>query len=498
MDSIKRALENIGRLWANLTATQRVILSAAAAATVLLLVWGSVGTGEAWVRVAGAEMDQATRYNVLRKLQERNQKHELRGTEILVPKEDADRVVLELAGEGAMSDDAIWKFLETSDPFVDPKQKEMRYKRALEQKLGLMIRRVEFVRNASVMVTYGSDSDKLGFVGHSAKASVQVELQEGRTLSPKNVAAIANLVAKSVKGLDADQVVITDNKLNSYSLPKQDSGSWQATFFRDYEKQIEDDIRSRIKEAFRTASVVVRITARNTQMKKESEKHTNPKVVEDEERKSTVKPAAPASRGLKGEDGAIPQQEPDRTEQENRTKYKLDHEKTVQDDPAGKIERITIGVLIPIEVGPDNKELVEAEKQLPKIEKWVLAAADAPEKSVSVQFIPSRRPEAVAAAAPSETAFAWIAGHATQIALAALAVFGLLVMARVVRGATAKDTVEELQALTAALTETQEASAQLATPAETDLGRLKQGLQDMVGKNPQTVAASLRSFMSGR
>ena len=33
---------------------------------------------------------------------------------------------------------------------------------------------------------------------------------------------------------------------------------------------------------------------------------------------------------------------------------------------------------------------------------------------------------------------------------------------------------------------------------EGDLGRLKQGLQDMVGRNPQGVAASLKSFMSGR
>ena len=35
MDSVKRALDNIGRMWAALNATQRVILSASAALRIL-------------------------------------------------------------------------------------------------------------------------------------------------------------------------------------------------------------------------------------------------------------------------------------------------------------------------------------------------------------------------------------------------------------------------------------------------------------------------------
>jgi hypothetical protein len=59
---------------------------------------------------------------------------------------------------------------------------------------------------------------------------------------------------------------------------------------------------------------------------------------------------------------------------------------------------------------------------------------------------------------------------------------------------SAKDTVEELQALTTALTETREAQAELAIPGEGDVGRLKQGLQDMVGRNPRaSPPASSRS-----
>src|SRR6185503_253741 len=148
------------------------------------------------VRVAGAEVDASTRSTIIKKLQERNQKHEVRGTEILVPRQDADRIVLELAGEGAISDDAMGKFLETNNIFMSSKDKEALYKQALEKKLASMIRGVELVRNARVVITQGSKSDQLFFEGHRATASVKVELQEGSKLSTKNVVAIANLVAK--------------------------------------------------------------------------------------------------------------------------------------------------------------------------------------------------------------------------------------------------------------------------------------------------------------
>ncbi len=461
MDSVKRALDNIGRMWAALNATQRVVLSASAALMVLLLVWGSANSVPTMVRVAGPEVDATTRTAILHKLQEKNQKYEIRGSEIYVPKDDADRIVLELAGDGAMNEDAIWKFLETSDVFASPKDRDNRNKRALEQKLVLMIRRVEFVRNAMVVITPGSTADRLGFEGKRASASVQVELQDNAKLSTKNVVAIANLVAKSVQGLDVDQVVISDTKGNSYALPKQDVDVTMAQYFRDYERQIEEDIQNRIKGAFQTARVVVRIDTRKTSIQKETIRNSNPRVELEEERRRVEKGAGGAPPTVqKGSDQPAPSESKDTTDQENKTRYKMDQETVKITDPAGQIEKIHVGVLIPIEVGPDNKELAEAEKQLPNIKDWVMKAAGdkATTETVSVQFIPTKRPEPVAAAAASEGPFAWVAEHASKIALFGLAVAGLFVLLRVVQTAMARETVEELESLTTALAASSRAS----------------------------------------
>jgi flagellar M-ring protein FliF len=468
----------------------------------VLLIFGSVSSTETWVRIAGPEVDASKRADILRKLQERNQKHEVRGSEILVPKQDADRIVLDLAGEGAMSDDAMGKFLETNNIFMSSKDKEALYKQALEQKLAAMIRSVELVRNARVVITPGSKSDQMFFEGPRAKASVRVELQEGSKLSSKNVVAIANLVAKSVPGLDADQVVITDNKLNSYSLPKEEQGTLGAIWFREYEEKLEERIKNEVKQAFRSASVTVRVTAKNSSGDTERKKYTNPKAEQEEERRIKKGNSGTSGRSLKGEESlpATPDSTQE-TEQELRTKNRFDEEKERITNPAGRIERITVGVLIPVEVGPDGKELAEAEKQRPMIESWVKAAADAPVNSVSVSFIPTKKLEPVAAAAleTSSAAAAWIAANWMKVLLGAFAFVAFVVIVRVIQANSAKDTVEELQALTSALTETREAQVELGLPGEVgDVTRVKQGLQDMVERNPQGVAASLKSFMSGR
>jgi flagellar M-ring protein FliF len=496
MESLKRALEQIGRLWANLTATQRVIVGALAAGLVVVFVWGSTGATDTWVRVAGAELDATSRRNIIHQLQEHNQKCEVRGSEILVPKADADRVVLELAGDGAMSDESIWKFLDLTDPFGDPKQKDLRYKRALEQKLSSMIRSVEIVRNASVVITPGSESNRLGVEPARAKAAVQVELHRGRELSSQNVLAIANLVARAVPGLDPEQVVICDNKLNSYSIPRKDSGIGTAVDRREHEKAMEAELTRTITDAFRGAKVAVHVTTRSKSTLTEIDQLTNPQAAHEEESKVVEKGVGSAAApSLKGE-GQTPGGDGGRTEQNFKVDRVFGRKKTREEDPAGTIERVTIGVLIPVEVGPDAKELAEEEKKLPAIRKWVEALSGGIENEVSVEMVAMKRPEPLPAESAPEAAAGWFAIHWGNIVLGLLVVAGVLVLFLVVRGALARDTVEDLELLTSELSGERAPGA--PPSGEGDATHLKQGLQEMVGRSPGAVAASLKSFMSGR
>lgn len=497
MESLKRALENIGRMWANLTATQRVIIGGAAALMIVALVFGSIGTTQAWVRVAGAEADQGA---ILKKLRERNQKHEVRGTDIYVPKEDADRIVLELAGEGAVSDNAVWKFLEQSDIFATRWDKEKRYQIALQTRLEGMIRGIESVKNAGVVINPGSTNHQLGFAGPKASASVRVDLKDGLSLTRKNVQAIAGLVARAVSGVEEDQVHIMDGKGNAYRAAKANGNISYIDSIRDHEKAIEEDIRNRIKDArdFWGASVVVRIQAKTVTSETDDVRHG--RAVPFKTREGSVRkgPTGIPVPRIKGEGGAEFPADPPTREQETTTDEEsvVDRKHTKEFNPAGDILHVTVGVLIPVE----EAVLAEKERQLPKLRDFVLKAAgpQARMEDISVQLIPTKAPAPIAAAEDSAKALAWIWSHWPKVVLGLITIFAVWVLFRVIQRSTAQDTVEELQALTTALTETQEGPAGIVAPAESDLARLRQEIQEMVGRNPQNVAASLKSFMSGR
>jgi flagellar biosynthesis/type III secretory pathway M-ring protein FliF/YscJ len=296
-----------------------------------------------------------------------------------------------------------------------------------------------------------------------------------------------------------------DTKGQAYRSLKADAAPWIADSFREYERNIELDIQKQLKDtfAFSGASVIVRVQANATSSNSEELKYGAPQVKESEEttvKKGNVGPPAPRVQkgGAEGEppaESSLPS-ESQTSAKESRV---LNQKKTVEVNPAGQINRITVGVLIPVEVGAEGKELTEAEKLLPKLKEFVrIAATPARSEDISVQFFPTKRPEPGAAQATSGSPLVWLSMHASKIALFGLALAGLFVLLRVVQTAMARDTVEEIQSLTAALTEPQAAGADLVGPAESELGRLKQNVQEMVGRNPQSVAASLKSFMSGR
>jgi flagellar biosynthesis/type III secretory pathway M-ring protein FliF/YscJ len=298
-----------------------------------------------------------------------------------------------------------------------------------------------------------------------------------------------------------------------YRALKPDSSAFMAQTHRDYEHQVEQQIQADIKSHLPSAMVVVRVQARNSDVETEEVRHANPKAVESEERKEVQKGGSgQAPVGIKGEGAATQSPEggagQSSTTSETRERSVTDVTKKRERDPAGAIQKITVGVLIPVESGADGKELGEAQKLLPTYKEWVQAAAGpwADAKSVSVQLIPSRRPEPAAAAGMGEAVFGWISANAPKVAMGALALFALVAMLRFLRGAMPKDTVEELSALTAAITQSVESSQavpvggepQMEIPAESDVVRLKTGIKEMVAKNPQSVATSLKAFLGGQ
>ncbi len=493
-------LDRSRRFWTALTASQKILVGLSGALLLVALVWGAgAAAGESTDRVLGPEADEATRERVLAKLRERNQPYVIRGRAIHVPKSDAQRVMVELAGEGAVSQQAVWAWLEKQNVFATQWDRQTRFRIALQQQLEMMIRKVDAVRNASVVVSPAEDGNQLFRNGPRAKASVVVELHPGRDLTTKNAMAIAGLVASAVPGLERDKVHITDSAGRPFRVGIPDLPSEAAGTHRDYERSIERDIEERLSRSLPSMSFNVSIRAKMGESESKELRHGLPTVIKEEERRRSDLPApSPAAPSIKGDGGAVapipPAPRPQDTEL--RTEYVVGRTETVRRDPSGQIEKITVGVLYPVQVDREGRETSAPGIPLEDVRAFVVKAAGPPcaAEDVSVIRVPTRAPEPLPEPALLEGALAWLSAHWTKVALGLLALLGIAALVRAVRSAGGGD-VEEIRSLTAGLSEAVEAARR---PAEGEPVAARLGLKDLVRENPGGVAASLKTWMESR
>lgn len=502
MDILARSGDSVKRLWAGLNGPQRFVLALAAVLMVFLLVWGSSSAaGEAWQKVAGHEVGDAERAEVLKALAQKKVPYEVRGGEIYVRKVQADKVVLELAGDGALSGKAMEEWLKTSDVFATSWDKNKRYQIALQRKLEFMIRQVETVRNASVQISQASEAQQIGFQGPKASASVQVELKPGAGLSLANVKAIAGVVSHAVPGLDPDRVHLMDTQGRAYRIPKADEFSGGADGIREIEARLEAEVKAKIAELFDHARIVVRAFARSKGERVESVQRSRPVPVHERTRSVIKDAGTAASAGVaKGVNDLFqdPASERKYVEKEDEARYAHDEKRMWSSDPAGQIERITVGVLLPRMVDAQSKPVGNS-PPMEEVRKLAMMASGAKLEDVTVVALDTRAPEPIPAADPAESALGWLLENWTRIALAFLALFALLVVAFAIRGALPREEVEEIKAVAARLGEPLREAA-LADPLrpEGDAVTLRRGIQEAVDRDPDEAAAALRTWVAGR
>lgn len=87
-------------------------------------------------------------------------------------------------------------------------QQQVNYQRALEGEIARQIQMIAGVRSADVQLVIPQDTI---FADQSSKASAAVLLTDGGALDASAVSSIAHLVASAVKGLDPENVTITDD-----------------------------------------------------------------------------------------------------------------------------------------------------------------------------------------------------------------------------------------------------------------------------------------------
>jgi flagellar M-ring protein FliF len=314
---------------------------------------------------------------------------------IEVPTERLSDARLKLAGQGLPQGGGGFATLDKDPGFgVSQFVETARYQHALETELGRTIANLRPVEGARVHIAMSRQS---AFVRdhRAASASVFVQLKAGQRLEQQQVQAIINLVASSIPELEANQVTVVDQQGRLLSQPPgHDEFSLREEQF-DLVHRLEDDYRQRI-EALLTplvgaghvrAQVVAQLDMAVTEQAREqyapgSQVVRSEQVSEQSSRDggmaqgvpgaltnqppaggvaapppappaanaaaAAAKPA-PAAGNAAGQPAVTPPAAPatpDNVTHESTRNYEIDRTLAYTHEPAGKLKRLTVAVLV--------------------------------------------------------------------------------------------------------------------------------------------------------
>ena len=185
---------------------------------------------------------------------------------VLVPDGQVDEVRLELAAQGypstGVNDYSIYS--SASGLGTTDSEKQVYYKYQLQANLRTTIMQMEKVENAVVNLDLGEDSSFVFSENEKPPtASIMLTLRGDETLNDGEVRAITELVAKSVSGLETENVRIVDSRMTLYSAgdePGVQSADTHIALQQNVQRQLQEQIVSLLGPVFGDDNVLAEVS----------------------------------------------------------------------------------------------------------------------------------------------------------------------------------------------------------------------------------------------
>lgn len=200
------------------------------------------------------------------------------GTSILVPEEQVDGLLVQLAAEGYPETGTTdYTFFEENAGFGMTDNEFNLLKLASTQtEVANLIKSVEGVKDAKVMITMPEKGIFVNDATQEATASIVLNTDPGYQFTDKQIITLYNLVSKSVPNLSTDNIVITNQYSEYFDLPSAtDSDNSIATIEGQMKtkKLIERDLQRQVQSMLGTLmgqnKVIVSVTT-NIDFKQEN------------------------------------------------------------------------------------------------------------------------------------------------------------------------------------------------------------------------------------
>ncbi len=168
------------------------------------------------------------------------------GATIMVPRDAVHSTRIALSGEGLpTSTDGGYGILDNQGISTSEFKEQTDFKRAMEGELAATVKAIDGVNGAVVHLAI-PQKDVFTDEQQPPTASVLVQTNPGRTLTPEQVQAVVHLVASSIDGLDPDQVTVADSTGRVLSSPGGTTSA-AATERTQQTEAYQDKLRARLQ-----------------------------------------------------------------------------------------------------------------------------------------------------------------------------------------------------------------------------------------------------------
>ncbi|TCV94152.1 flagellar M-ring protein FliF [Luteibacter rhizovicinus] len=305
------------------------------------------------------------------------------GSSIFVPAADVAGIRLKLAGQGLPQGSAANSMPQADSPFgMSDMAERTRYQQLLETDLSNTIAGLQSVRAARVHLALPKPS---AFIRDNkpASASVVITLYPGRQLDQGQVAAIVHLVAASVPDLDTRQVSVIDQQGNLLTVSDPESAAaigdnrlrLSSRIEATYTQRVEDLLTPLVGAGKVRAQVFADLDFAKTEKASEVFNHDNPALRSEQTNSDTrhdnaseggvpgalsnqppntvAQPTAakPNAGGKAGQTASTQTAPPSQQSSSATRNYELDRTVSHVTDPAGKVARLSVAVIV------DNKQV---------------------------------------------------------------------------------------------------------------------------------------------
>lgn len=295
------------------------------------------------------------------------------GTTIAVrlPQAEARALRNRITQEGLPSGKVVgWEIFDTSSAITTEFERSIMYQRALQGELSQTITALPQVKRAKVHLALPKKTLLSRGEGQPS-ASVAVSLKPGRSLTEKEAAGIANLVASSVPDLTTDRITIVDGNGTTISPGQRGPAGKILDLQEKREETLEMDIVELLERTVGSGHVIAKVnvdmdTSRVEETQTELDVDNSIAVVERTQNQETERESN-RPQAVAGAQGNLPQAPENggaaprgNTESTNRTvttkEFEVPRKVRQISRPLGDIRRLTISVLIdsnPFEKPPE-------------------------------------------------------------------------------------------------------------------------------------------------